>query len=221
MTPLRRPASWLLLLGSLWMAAVPAARAESRRFAIERGRSRGVFVSDAVLDTFEGQTRAMRGMIQVDFEHLQATRGFVQFPVASLRTGIELRDEHLRGESWLDAKKHPHIRFEITKVEGASSLAPGQTVEVLIHGRITIHGVTRPVKAKVKVTRSAAQGDSPERLRIRGQFEIKLTDFGISVPLPVRLKVSNEILVKVDLSARPAPAAEGRGPSENGSGAGQ
>lgn len=218
MTPTRRTVSWLLLIGALWVAAAPVARADVRRFAIERSRSRGVFVSDAVLDTFEGQTRAMHGQIQVDFERLQATRGHVQFPVSSLRTGIELRDEHLRGESWLDAKKHPHIRFEITKVEGASALAPGQTVEVQVHGRITIHGVTRPVKAKVKVTRSAAQGDAPERLRIRGQFKIKLTDFGISVPLPVRLKVSNEILVKVDLSARAMPAGPPGGAEREGSG---
>ena len=206
----RRTLSWWLLLGALWMAALPVAHAETRHFTIETHRSRGVFVSDAVIDTMTGQTRAMQGSVQVDFDHLQATRGTVQFPVKSLHTGLDLRDEHMQGESWLDAKKYPVIRFEITKVEGPTSLAPGQTVQVQVEGRITIHGVTRPVKAKLKVTRSGP-GSNPERLRVRGQFKIKLTDFGISVPLPVRLKVANEILVKVDLSARAADAAGAHG----------
>ncbi len=185
--------------------------AQPRHFVLQRGKSRAVFVSDAVLDTFEGHTRALRGEVQVDFEQLTATRGNVSFPVASLRTGIDLRDEHLRGDSWLDAKRFPEIRFEITKVEGAERLAAGQTVELKVHGKITIHGVTRPVVAKVKVKRVAGEGSRPERLHVHGNFKIKLTDFGISVPLPVRLKVSNEILVKVDLWAHAAPPRPSRG----------
>ncbi len=201
------PCRPLILLALAALLAPAAARADSRRFVLQRGKSRAVFVSDAVLDTFEGHTRALRGEVRVDLDDLRTTRGHVAFPVASLRTGIELRDEHLRGDAWLDAARFPSIRFEITqvKVKGSASLQPGQTANVEVHGKITIHGVTRPVVAKLKVERVAGQGRRPERLHVHGRFQIKLTDFGISVPLPVRLKVSNEILVKVDLWAHAAP----------------
>jgi hypothetical protein len=36
---------------------------------------------------------------------------------------------------------------------------------------------------------------------------VRLTDYGVSVPLPVRLKVANEIQVNVDLRAVAATAA--------------
>ncbi len=37
-------------------------------------------------------------------------------PVASLKTGIPLRDEHLHGGDWLDAENHPHIKVRLTEV---------------------------------------------------------------------------------------------------------
>ena len=41
----------------------------------------------------------------------------------------------------------------------------------------------------------------PASARLFDQIEVKMTDYGVSVPLPVQLKVSDEIQVNVMLRA--------------------
>ena len=69
----------------------------------------------------------------------------VQVPVASLRTGIAVRDEHLRSESWLDAKRHPHIQLKGDKARKLS----GDTWRLT--GTFTMRGVSRPLQVDVTV----------------------------------------------------------------------
>ncbi len=46
-----------------------------------------------------------------------------------------------------------------------------------------------------------AIGIDADMLRVQGEFHVALTDYGISVPMILRLKVSNDIRVRVDLTA--------------------
>ncbi len=194
---------------------LPEAAAQARRFRIrDDGGSRVTFVSDAPLETINGVSSRVRGEITFDPGNLSSVRGRVEVPVASLRTGIDLRDEHLRSDAWLDAEQHPRAVFEITGVEGASRLRPNQEVRLTIRGRFTIHGVTRRVTARARVKwiplteeMRAAPGIDGDVLRVRARFRIRLTDFGVEVPTVVRLKVSNEITVTANLRAIAEPSS--------------
>jgi len=135
------------------------------------------------------------GSVRVDPANLAATRGRIVVRVASLRTGIELRDEHLRSAEWLDAGAHPDMVFEITGVTGATSLPANQDVNVQIRGRLTLHGQTRDVTAEARVRWDGTA------LRGRARFSIRLSDYGVSINEAVRLKVSNEIAITVDVRA--------------------
>ena len=57
--------------------------------------------------------------------------------------------------------------------------------------------------ANAQVRLIPASHDSVETDTIRAQasFRIRLTDYNVSIPLPVRLKVSNEIRVNVAIRA--------------------
>ena len=114
-------------------------------------------------------------------------------------SGRDLRDEHLQGDGWLDAKKNPNIHFEITEVilgkKSSVELKPNKDTRVQVRGKFTAHGVTRPVTANGTVKWSG------NALRIKADFTANLTDHDISVPSIVRLKVANEIAVSVDLHA--------------------
>ena len=185
------------------------AAAQSRTFRVRRdGGSRVTFVSDAPLETINGVSARVEGEINVDIANLSTARARVTVPVNTLRTGIDLRDEHLRGDGWLDAANHPNITFELTRIEGATSLTPGQAVDVRFHGRVTIHGVTKNVVARGRVQYtplSAEMQQSPgidgDVIRFRAQFTVQLSDFNVAIPLPVRLKVSNEITVGINARA--------------------
>lgn len=195
---------------SILAAFLPdVADAQARRFRIrDDGGSRITFVSDAPLETINGVSSRVYGEVTFDPANLSSARGRVEVPVASLRTGIDLRDEHLRSDTWLDAEAHPQAVFEITGVEGASSLRPNQEARLTVNGRFTLHGVTRRVRARARVKwiplteeMRGTPGINGDVLRVRARFTVRLSDFGVEVPAVVRLKVSNEIIVTANLRA--------------------
>lgn len=192
------------------LVGVPAlAQAEDKVFEISPdGGSRIQFVSDAPLETITGVTSHTTGTLKGDPAKLSGVSGKVSVKVATIRTGIELRDEHLRADNWLDAKKHPEAIFEVTKITGAKTIKPNQPVSAKVHGKFSLHGVTKEVVADTKIRwvplteeMKKIPGMKSDILRIQGTFNIKLTDYKISVPTIVRLKVSNEIEVNVNLRA--------------------
>jgi polyisoprenoid-binding protein YceI len=195
------------LLG-LGLTLTTAASAQSRSFAVRNdGGSRIQFVSDAPLETITGVSSHVTGDLQVDPANLSSARGTIRVRIATLRTGIDLRDEHLRAENWLDANRYPDATFEITGVEGAQRLEPNQPTRVRLRGRFSLHGVTRDVVANATV-RFVPLDDELRAARINGDvvrgqanFTIRLEDYNVSVPAIVRLKVANEIRVNVTLRA--------------------
>lgn len=184
----------LPLAAALALAFAPSASAQVRSFEVQRA-SRVEFVSDAPLETITGRSSQVRGEIRLDPSDLSTASGTIRVPVASLRTGNDLRDEHLRDDGWLDAERFPDATFEITRFEGASELQPNRPTRLRLRGRFTVHGVTRDVVANVNVRHTG------DELRGTATFNLELTDYDVSVPLPVRLKVSNEIRVNVTLRA--------------------
>ena len=190
--------------------ALPSfAAAQAQQFRIRRdGGSRVTFVSDAPLETINGVSSQISGNISIDPSRLASASATVTVPISSLRTGIDLRDEHLRAENWLDAEHHPNITFELTGLSGASALQPGQSANVRIRGRVSLHGVTKNIEARGRVMympltdeMRASPGIDGDVLRFRARFKLRLTDFGVAIPLPVRLKVSNEITISINARA--------------------
>jgi polyisoprenoid-binding protein YceI len=182
-----------------------AAEADATTYRVRAdGKSRVEFESDAPLETMTGKSSKVSGSLTVDPSDITKTTGSFKVPVKSLRTGNDLRDEHLQGDGWLNAKKNPNIHFEIAEVvlgkKGPKELKQGKDTKVTVKGKFTAHGVTQ------MVTTSGTVNWSGDSLRIKASFTAKLEDHQISVPSIVRLKVSNDIAVSVDLRAGAAPA---------------
>ena len=173
------------------------AHAEATRFRITDGKA--TFVSDAPLETMTGITEKVTGTVVFDPADLSRTRGTFRVPVGSMRTGNDLRDDHLRGENWLDAKRHPHVVFEIVEVTGAKSVKPKRKTKVNVKGKLTAHGVTKLVDVRATVRWAPADDGGRDELRIKADFVTVLEDHDVSVPSIVRLKMANEIAVSVDL----------------------
>lgn len=182
----------LLALVSALLVSVTA-YAQSRTFAVsEGGGNRVQFTSDAPLERMTGTSSAVSGSFTVDPANVSAARGSVEVRVSTLRTGIDLRDEHLRSDTWLNAAAYPTARFEITSVSGASTLTANTEARVTLRGQFTIHGRSHAVSASARVT-----WDGANAVRVRAHFNVRLSDYGISIPDVVQLKVSNTIGVDV------------------------
>jgi polyisoprenoid-binding protein YceI len=188
----------LSLVIAVCMALPAISHAEATTYRVGgNGKSRATFVSDAPLETMVGKTNKVTGTLTVDPADITKTTGKFKVAVKSLKTGNDLRDEHLQGDGWLDAEKNPFIHFEISEVvlgkKGNAELKQNKDTKVQVKGKFTAHGVTQFVTAKGTVNWSGAG------IRIKAEFPVNLTSHEISVPSIVRLKVANEIQVSVDL----------------------
>jgi polyisoprenoid-binding protein YceI len=177
-----------------------AQAASGGKFVVEQSdsESRVQFVSDAPLEKISGVGHKLSGDVEFDAANLAGAKGTIELDVASIKTNVDLRDEHLRGPDWLDAAKYPKIKFEIKKVEGAAALTPNQPADLKIHGKLSMHGVTRDEVATAKVRWNPADG-----AKVTAQFKVNLTNYKVSVPSLVRLKVSDEIALNIMLKIKP------------------
>jgi polyisoprenoid-binding protein YceI len=193
--------SLLLVPVALSMTVTASVSAQARTFKVdESGGSSIQFVSDAPLEKFTGKSTALSGEIKVDPSKASQGKADLKLDAASIKTNLALRDEHLRGENWLDAKKYPHAKLTITKISGAEKLKPNDITEVTVAGKFTLHGVTKDISTKAKVRYTPASGGK-DSLRVQASFTVHLEDYKISIPSIVSLKVSPDIVVNVDLKA--------------------
>lgn len=147
------------------------------------------FTSDAPLQDIVGKSNAVVGWAVVaPGDTPSPVAGRWLLPVASLATGIPLRDEHLAGDHWLDAAAHPVIAFELERTDDVVTVKTGAdfiTVTATLVGTLEMHGVRRPLrveKAKLSFlkaserTRTIAPGDL---VFIQCGYDVKLSDFGV------------------------------------------
>jgi polyisoprenoid-binding protein YceI len=94
--------------------------------------------------------------------------------------------ERMLGPEVLDSSRFPSITFESTGVEHR------QEGTVIVEGRLSLHGVTKPVSVEAHV----------ENGRYVGSFELKQTDFDIT-PISIAggtVKVKNELKIEFDIA---------------------
>jgi polyisoprenoid-binding protein YceI len=101
--------------------------------------------------------------------------GRLDIKVASLRTGIGKRDEHLRSADFFDADRYPEIGVEVTAIQ------PSNGDAAVLQATFTIKGVTAPVALPVHVS---TLGDGAVRVTAntkidRDQFDVGWNRLGM------------------------------------------
>jgi polyisoprenoid-binding protein YceI len=98
----------------------------------------GFSVRHLVVSKVRGKFGRWTGSIRMDEHDLAATQVDVSIETASVDTGVEQRDNHLRSADFFDVEKFPAMTFKSTRVEKKDG-------ELHLHGSLTLHGVTQPV----------------------------------------------------------------------------
>jgi polyisoprenoid-binding protein YceI len=98
--------------------------------------------------------------------------GVVEVRVADMHTGIGLRDTHMRHA--MNADSFPLVRFELAAVDVGA--AHGDTTTVTFQGQLTIHGVTRTIRAPGYVVPRSAGVD------VFASFPVDMREYGIEPP---------------------------------------
>ncbi len=108
---------------------------------------------------------------------------------------------NMRSESVLDVARHPKAVCAITGVTPLDGQAAGQPGRYRVSGQFTLRGMTQPVAFLAQVD----QTDRPGVLRLRGQFAILQTQYGIQPysALGGLVKVADQLKIWGDLVLTP------------------
>jgi polyisoprenoid-binding protein YceI len=117
----------------------------------------------------------------------------ITVPLATLHTGIGLRDKHMR-EKYLQVDKYPDAVLEVPWSE-VKLPGDGQTSEGTVPGKMTIHGKSKDVKAKYRIVRTG------NRYQVTGNVPLNLKDYDIDVPSYLGVTVQPDIDTSVSFTA--------------------
>lgn len=186
-------------LTALLAIASISAFASPMTFKVGAGRQTQQLASvESVTDfeTFTGRTDRVAGTLT--FDPVKRTgSGSLTVDVASIDTGIAMRNDHMKGGMWLDAEKHPTITFNTTKVQHVK----GDLYKVT--GSYTMKGVTKTITTDATVKHlkasdaTAKAGFKGDVLQVKTAFKVKLSDFGITIGGAATGKVNNEVTISV------------------------
>lgn len=154
--------------------------------------------STADFEDFTGTTNAISGTIQFD-PSKKTGSGKLSISVGSIKTGIDLRDEHLRGEMWFDTAKFPNATFETTRVQHLN----GNNYRVT--GNLTLKGVTKTITTNATV-RFIKESDQTRAARFKGdvvnvktEFKVRLSDYNVKIPSQAQGKVGEVVTIKLSV----------------------
>jgi polyisoprenoid-binding protein YceI len=156
----------------------------------------------------EGRFKDFTGTVRYDDKDI--TKSSVEFAakVASIDTGVEARDKHLRTADFFEVEKHPEMTFKSTRVE-----LQGKNSYVL-HGDLTLKGVTKQVALPFTVTGAIKDPWGNTRFGVEATTKINRRDFGVNYGRALEgggLVVADEVTINLHLEAvQPAPKPAGQ-----------
>lgn len=115
--------------------------------------------------------------------------------LASVDTGNEKRDDHLRSADFFDVEQHPTMTFRSTGVQMDGD-------EGKLTGELTLRGVTKPVTFDLEYTGQVNDPWGNTRMGFAGEATIDRREFGLTWSKALEaggLVVDNEVEIELEI----------------------
>ena len=167
-------------------------------YVIDASHSRlGFSARHAMVTKVRGSFEEFEGTAHVDSATPANSKVDLTIQAASVTTGNEQRDGHLRTPDFFDIDNHPTITFVSTDVARTGA-------DWAISGDLTINGVTKPVTIDFEETGSAVDPYGNTRIGFEGSTAIDRTDWNLSFNAALEtggVLVSEKVSLEFDISA--------------------
>jgi len=167
------------------------------RWQIDPGHAEVAFIGrHFMLTKVRGRFTGVAGAIHVA-EVPEESTAEVTIDMASVDSGSEARDEHLRSADLFDVERHPTAAF-------TGRAAGWQGTRGRLEGELTIRGVTRPVTLDTEYLGHVADPWGGQRAIFTASGTVNREDWGLTWNMPLDgggLVVSREIRIEIDLEA--------------------
>jgi polyisoprenoid-binding protein YceI len=151
------------------------AATQNQRWTFDLAHSSVNFtVRHMVVSKVRGRFTRWGGSLAMDERDPSRATVDVSIEAASVDTGVEQRDTHLRSADFFDAERYPTLAFKSKRIEktGEGSYQ--------LFGDLTMHGVTRPVTLEVEFAGSAKDPWGGVRAGFSARTTIDRRDFGLT-----------------------------------------
>ncbi len=134
-----------------------------------------------------GSFTGLDGKIDFNPNNLAASAFDVSIDANSINTDNNMRDNHLREDTYFDVKNYPRIHFVSTKVTTSNKEGI-----LFVFGKLTIKNQTKEISFPFTATPSGSD------YLFKGEFKINRRDFGVggSSTISDNLQVSLSVLAK-------------------------
>ena len=156
-------------------------------------------VRHMAVSTVRGRLGTVNGTLNFDPTNPIGGSVAVQIDAASIDTGVDDRDNHLRSADFLDVENYPFITFKSTRVQIDGAEA-GQVI-----GDLTIRDVTREVTLAVEyLGESANPFDGSKAVGFEASTKINREEWGLTWNVALEaggVLVGKDIKITLDLEA--------------------
>jgi len=169
-------------------------------FVTDQGHTEVMFGwSHAGVSRQHGEFTTASGTLELG-ESMEDSTITVEIDAASVSTGFEALDDHLKSADFLDVEKYPSMTFTSSSVK-----MTGDT-SMEVSGDLTIHGVTQPVTLETELTH--AKGEHPlgknfdyykgDWIAFKATTEIDHQAFGVGgfSTGPISITINSELKAK-------------------------
>lgn len=149
---------------------------------------------------FEARTSALVGELRASGSTPVLLTGRLVVDLATIDTGIGLRNRHLR-ENYLEIAKEGFDEAVLSEVRVAAASSAAFRGKSGFTATLLLHGVKQTVSGECEIR------DSAPGVLVQATFPLGLRDFGIEPPQYMGVGVGNKLLVRVEFRAAPAHGA--------------
>jgi polyisoprenoid-binding protein YceI len=151
-----------------------------------------------MISNVRGQFKKFSGNINIDETNPANSSVDVTIEVASIDTRDEKRDGHLVSADFFDAATYPSITFKSTGITVTSANTG------VIHGDLTIKGVTKPVALETTFSGKAKSPWGTTSAGFTATAKVNRTEFGLTWNAALEtggVLVGEDITVNIELEA--------------------
>jgi polyisoprenoid-binding protein YceI len=157
----------------------------------------GFSARHAMVTTVRGAFNDFEGSAHIDTATPANSKVELSIKTASIDTGVEDRNAHLRSGDFFEVEAYPTITFTSTDVERDGD-------DWTITGDLTIKDVTRPISIEFESNGSARDPFGNLRVGFEGQATLSRKDWGLTWNAALEtggFLVSDKIKLEFDISA--------------------
>jgi len=184
------------IISAVVFAVLPVSVMAAEPFTVDPDHTFPNFTIDHLgFSTMHGRFGQTSGKLTVDQANHTGSVDIV-IDAASVDTGFNKRNDHLRSPDFLNAKEFPEITYKSTKV------TINKDSSAVVEGNLTIAGVTKPVTLNVKRMKCGINPMDPKKQQYRCGFDadakIKRSDFGVKFGLPA---IGDDMAIDLEVEA--------------------